>query len=168
MWPIFLHVHLSLNVYSKFVFTGLEIKLTEKPSSPFLFTGSSTHHHRHSFFVKYEMSNFLFSDFLSYCCCCSVIKSCLTFCDFTDCSAPGLPVPHHFLEFAQVHVHWIGDVIQPFYSLLPSSPSAFNLSQHQGLFYELALLIRWPKYWIFRFSISSSNEYSGLISFRTD
>ena len=47
----------------------------------------------------------------------------------------------------------------------PSSP-AFNLSQHQGLFNELAFCIRWPKYWSFSFSISPSNEYSGLISFR--
>ena len=38
-------------------------------------------------------------------CCCSVAKSCLTLCDPTDCSTPGLPVPHYLLEFAQVHVH---------------------------------------------------------------
>ena len=48
-------------------------------------------------------------------------------------STLGFPVPHHLSEFAQVHVHWIGDTIQPSYPLLPSSP-AFNLSQHQGLF----------------------------------
>ena len=48
---------------------------------------------------------------------------------------------------------------------IPSLP-AFNLSQHQGLFQESVLRIRWPKYW--RFSISPSNEYSGLISFRMD
>ena len=45
-------------------------------------------------------------------------------------------------------------------------PPAFNLSQHQGLFNESILRIRWPKYWSFSFSISPSNEYSGLISFR--
>ena len=44
----------------------------------------------------------------------------------------------------------------------------FNLSQHQGLFKESVLCIRWPKYWNFNFSINSSNEYSGLISFRID
>ena len=43
-----------------------------------------------------------------------------------------------------------------------------NLSQHQDLFQELALGIRWPKYWSFSFSISPSNEYSGLVSFRID
>ena len=68
------------------------------------------------------------------CCCCSVTKSCLTVCDPVDCSTPGLSVPHHRLKFAQVHVHWINDTIQPSHSLLPTSPSAFNLSQHQGLF----------------------------------
>ena len=44
----------------------------------------------------------------------------------------------------------------------------FNLSQHQGLFNESILRIRWPKYWNFSFSISPSNEYSGQISFRMD
>ena len=51
-----------------------------------------------------------------------------------DCSMPGLPVPHYLLEFVQIHVHWIDNAIQPFHLLLPSSPLAFNLSQHQGLF----------------------------------
>ena len=67
------------------------------------------------------------------CCCYSVAKSRLTLCDPMDCSTPGLPVPHSLPEFAQVHVHWIGDAIQPSHPLLLSSP-AFNLSQHQGLF----------------------------------
>ena len=48
------------------------------------------------------------------------------------------------------------------------SPPAFNLSQHQGLFHESVLWIRWPKDWSFSFSISPCNEYSGLISFRID
>ena len=51
-----------------------------------------------------------------------------------DCSMPGLSVPHHLLKFAQVHVHCIGDAIQPSHPLTPSSPSALNLCQHQGLF----------------------------------
>ena len=51
-----------------------------------------------------------------------------------DCSMPGLPVPHHLLAFAQVHVHCISDNIQPSHPLMPSSPSALSLSQHQGLF----------------------------------
>ena len=51
-----------------------------------------------------------------------------------DCTTPGLPVLHHLLEFAQVHFQWIRDAIQPSYPLLPSSPSTFSLSQHQGCF----------------------------------
>ena len=58
-------------------------------------------------------------------------------------------------------------VIQPSHPLSPSSPPALNFPQPQGFFpNESALCIRWPKYW--SFSISSSNEYSGLISFRID
>ena len=51
-----------------------------------------------------------------------------------DGSMPGLPVHHQFLEFAQTHVHWVGDAIQPSQPLLSPSPPTFNLSQHQGLF----------------------------------
>ena len=79
-----------------------------------------------------------------------------------DCSTPGVPVHHQLPEFTQTHVHWVGDAIQPFHPLSSLSPPTFNLSQHQGL------CIRWPKYWSFSFSISPSNEYSGLISFRMD
>ena len=53
---------------------------------------------------------------------------------FQSPSIPGLLVPHHLLEFAQVHVHRIGDTIQPSHPLMPSSPSILSLSQHQGLF----------------------------------
>ena len=55
-------------------------------------------------------------------------------CDPRDCSTPDLSVPHHLLKFAQVHVHCIGDILQPSHPLTSSSPSALNLSQHQGLF----------------------------------
>ena len=68
------------------------------------------------------------------CCCCSVAQSCLTLCDPMDCSTPGLPVPHHLPEFAQVNIPCISDAVQPSHPLMPSSPSALNLSQHQGLF----------------------------------
>ena len=59
---------------------------------------------------------------------------CLTLCDYMNCRTPGFPILHYPLEFAQTHVHWVSDTIQPFHPLLPSSPSALNLSQHQGLF----------------------------------
>ena len=49
--------------------------------------------------------------------CCSVIQSCLTFCDPLDCSTPGFPVLHHILEFVQTHVHWVSDAIQPSHPL---------------------------------------------------
>ena len=84
-----------------------------------------------------------------------------------DCSMLGLPVYHQLLEFSQTHVHWVSDDIQP--SHLLSSPSAFNLSQHQGLFkwvsssHQVAKVLE-----LQRFSISPPNEYSGLISFRID
>ena len=76
-------------------------------------------------------------------------------CNPMDCSTPGFPVHHQLPEFTQTHVHRVGDAIQPSHPL--SSPAALNLSHHQGLFQ-----------WSFSFSISPSNEYSGLISFRID
>ena len=81
---------------------------------------------------------------------------------------PGFPVHHQLLALAQTHVHRVGDAIQPSHLLSSPSPLALNLSQHQGLSNDSVLCIRWPKYWSFSFSISPSNEYSGLISFRTD
>ena len=54
--------------------------------------------------------------------------------DLMDCHTPGFPVHHQLLELVQTHVHQVGDAIQPSHPLSPPSPSAFNLSQHQGLF----------------------------------
>ena len=62
----------------------------------------------------------------------------------------------------------LGDAIQPSHPLSSPSPPAFSLAQHQGLYNQSVLHIRWPKYWSFSFSISPSNECSGLISFRKD
>ena len=70
---------------------------------------------------------------LLYDCCCSVSQSYPTFCNPMDWSTPGLPVPYHLPEFAQFHVHCIGDAIQPSHPLTPSS-LALHISQHQGLF----------------------------------
>ena len=99
--------------------------------------------------------------------CCSVAQSCLTLCDPMDYSLPGFIFLHH-LELAQTHVHWVDDAIQPSHPLSSPSPSTFSLSQHQGLFNESVVCIRWPKDWSFSFSISPSSEYSWLISFRMD
>ena len=74
------------------------------------------------------------TEWLTHFCCCLVTTVCQTLCNSMDCSMPGFPIPHHLPEFAQVHVHWIGDAIQLSHPLSHSSPSAFNLSQHQGLF----------------------------------
>ena len=98
----------------------------------------------------------------------SVSQSCLTLCNPKDCSMPGFLVHYPLLEIAQTHVHRVGDAILPSPPLLSPSPPAFHLSQHQGVFHWSVLRIRWPKYWSFSFSISPSNEYSGLISFRID
>ena len=64
----------------------------------------------------------------------SVAQSCPTLCDPTDCSTPGFFVHHQLPERTQIHVHRVGDAIQPSHPLSSPSPPAFNLSQHQGLF----------------------------------
>ena len=98
----------------------------------------------------------------------SVAQSCPTLCDPMDCSTPGPPVHHQLPEFTQTNVRWVSDAIQPSHPLSSPSPPALNLSQHQGFSNESTLCIRWPKYWSFSFSISPSNEYLGLVSFRMD
>ena len=79
------------------------------------------------------------------CCCCSVIQLCPTLCNPMGHSTPGLPAPHHLQKFAQVHFHCIGDAIQPSHPLIPSFPSAFNLSKHQRLSNELVVFHRMTK-----------------------
>ena len=94
----------------------------------------------------------------------SVAQSCPTLHNPMNCSMPGLPV--QLLEFTQIHVHWVGDAIQPSYSLssllLPSIFPSIRVFSN-----ESALCIRWPKYWSFSFNISPSNEHPGL-PFRMD
>ena len=90
-----------------------------------------------------------------------------TLCNPMDCSTPVFPVHHHLLELAQTHVHQVGDAIQPSHPLLSPSPPACHRSEYQGLF-QWVLHIKRPKYWSFSFSISPSDEYSELISFRVD
>ena len=85
-----------------------------------------------------------------------------------DHSTPGLPVHHQLPEFTQTHVHGVGDAIQPSHPLSSPSPPTLNPSQHQHHINESTLHMRWPKYWIFSFNISPSNEHPGLISFRKD
>ena len=67
-------------------------------------------------------------------CCCLVGKSCPILCEPMDYSTPGFPALHRLLQFAQTHVHWVGDAIQPSHPMSPPSPPTLNLFQHQGLF----------------------------------
>ena len=84
-----------------------------------------------------------------------------------DCSTLGLSAPHHLPEFAQVQVHCISNAVQSSHSLSPSSPSALNLSQHQGLFQLVGCLHQVAKVLDLQFQ-HPSNENSGLISCKTD
>ena len=68
----------------------------------------------------------------------SVSQSCLTLYDPMDCSTPGFPVHHQLPELAQTHVHWVCVAIQPSQPLSSPSPSALNLTQHQGLFQRVS------------------------------
>ena len=102
-------------------------------------------------------------------CSCSVAQLCPTLYNPMDCST-GLPVSHHLPEFAQVHIHCIGDgwmashlILWCPLFLLPSIfPTIRDFSN------ESSVCTRWPKYWSFSFSISPSSEYSALIPFKID
>ena len=98
----------------------------------------------------------------------SVAQLCPTLCDPMNHSTPGLPVHHHLPEFAQTHVHRVRDAIQPSHPnhpflLLPPIPPSITVFSN-----ESTLLMRWPQYWSFSFSIVPSKEIAGLISFRMD
>ena len=84
-----------------------------------------------------------------------------------DCSKPGFPIRHQLLEPTQTDVHHVmmpsNHVILCHPLLLPSIFPSVRIFSNESV-----LHIRWPKYWSFSFSISPSNEYSGLISFRID
>ena len=102
---------------------------------------------------------------ISTVCCCSFAQSCLALCGSIDCGVPCFPVLHYLPEFAQIHVCWVDDAIQPSHPLSPLLlPSVFP--SIRVFSNELGLCIRWPKYR--SFSISPSNECSGLVSFRID
>ena len=97
-------------------------------------------------------------------CCCSYAKFCLTLWDAMDFSILGASVPHYSSEFVQIHVIelvLLSNCPIPWHPLFPLPSIFLSIRVFTN---ELALLIRWPKYW--SFSISPCNEYSGLISFR--
>ena len=101
-------------------------------------------------------------------CCYSVTKSCPTLCNPMDCNTSGFSVLHYlpeFLKFMSI------ESVMPSNHLILCHPLLFLPSIFPSIRVfsnELALCIRWPKYWSFSFSISPSNEYSGLIFFRID
>ena len=88
--------------------------------------------------------------------------------DPMDCSTPDFPIHHQLLGLAQTHVLWVSDAIQSSHPLLSPSPPPSIFPSIRVFSNESVICIRWPKYWDFSFSISPSNEYSGLISFRID
>ena len=97
----------------------------------------------------------------------SVAQSCPPLCDPMDCSMPGFLVHHQLPELAQImSIEFVmpsNHLILCHPLLLPSVFSSIRVFSNLSVFH-----IRWPKYWSFSFSISPSNEYSGLISFRMD
>ena len=98
----------------------------------------------------------------------SVAQSCPTLCDPMDCSTPGFPVHHQLLEFTKLMSI---ESVMPFNHLIICHPLCLlssNFPSIRVFSNESVLPIKWPKYWSFSFSISPSNEYSGLISFRMD
>ena len=104
---------------------------------------------------------------------CSAAKSCLTVCDPMSDSATAahqasLLILPCLLEFAQTHVHWISDAIHPSHPLSPHLLLPPVFPSIRVFANELTLRIRWPKYWSFSFSFSTSSDNSGLISFRID
>ena len=99
---------------------------------------------------------------------CSFAKSCLTPFDPMSCSTPGFPVLHHLPELLKLMCI---ESAMPSNHLILCCPLLLLPSVFPSIrvfFSESALHIRWPRYWSFSFSTSPSNEYSGLIFFRTD
>ena len=124
-----------------FIFREFEILLTSVQSYALMYVLSSVH------FSQSVMSDFF---------------------DTMDCSTPGFPVHHQLPELAQTHVHRVSNAIQPSHPplspfLMPSIFPSFRVFSNESV-----LHIKYPEYWSFSFSISPSNEYSGLISFRID
>ena len=118
---------------------------------------------RNRFYLNPCISSYL--EFSSVQCSCTVMSDSF---NPKNRSMPGLPVRHQLLEFTQIHVHQVGDAIQPSHPLSsplllpPIYPSIRVFSN------ESTLRRRWPKYWSFSVSIIPSNEHPGLILFRMD
>ena len=95
----------------------------------------------------------------------SVTQSCPTLCSPMDCSTPGLPVPHQLPEFTCIESEMPSShliLCRPLL-LLPLIPPSIRVFSS-----ESTLHTRWPAYWSFGLSISTSKEHPGLVSFRMD
>ena len=104
-------------------------------------------------------------------CCClcrSVAKSYLTLCNPVDCSTPGFLVLHCLPDLAQIHIHRVGDTIQPSRPLSSPSPPALNLFQHQGLFQWVSSSHQGAKVLELQLQLQSFQWTFRLISFRMD
>ena len=97
-------------------------------------------------------------------CCCSVAQSCPTLCNPMDYSMRGFPVLHSLPEFAQTHVHWISDAIQPYHPLSPPSPPALSLSQHQGIFQWVSSLHQVAKVLALQYCSSYWLHFNTIVS----
>ena len=95
----------------------------------------------------------------------SVAQSHQTLCDPMDCSTPGFPIHHQLDQLMSI------ELVMPSNHLILCCPLLLLTSVFPSVRVfsnESVLCIRWTKYWSFSFSISPSNEYSGLTSFRMD
>ena len=99
------------------------------------------------------------------CCCCSVALSCPTLCNPMDCSMPGFTISQSLLKLMSIESVIPSNHLILCHALLFLSSIFPSIRVFSN---ELAVRIRWPKYWSFSLSISLSDEYSGLISFRID
>ena len=99
------------------------------------------------------------------------LSLCPTLCNLLDSSMPGSPVPHHlplsqsFLRFLSIESVMLSSHLILCHPLLPLPSTSLSIKVFSS---ELGLHIRWPKHWSFSFSLSPSNAYSVLISFRAD
>ena len=113
----------------------------------------------HSFLASQFPHHPLWMDLSSLCCYCSVAKSCPTPCDAMNCSTPGFSVRHHLLEFTQVHVHWIGDAIQPPHPLLSSSNIMSQVKSSWGWGHGNIFFFSWIHIISELFYILNSNDF---------
>ena len=98
----------------------------------------------------------------------SVAQLCPTICDPMNRNTPGIPVHHQLPESTQIHVHPVGDAIQPSHPLSSPLPLPSIFPSIRVFSNESNLHVRWPKYFSFSFNINPSHEHSGLISLRMD